>query len=34
VIQQETMLDITDNSGVKTAQCIKVLRRGSSQEGS
>jgi large subunit ribosomal protein L14 len=31
VIQQETMLDITDNSGVKTAQCIKVLRRGSSR---
>ncbi|MHC4360310.1 MAG: 50S ribosomal protein L14 [Planctomycetota bacterium] len=31
MIQQETMLDITDNSGVKTAQCIKVLRRGSSR---
>jgi large subunit ribosomal protein L14 len=32
MIQQETMLDITDNSGVKSALCIKVLgkegRRG------
>ncbi len=25
MIQQETMLDITDNSGAKTALCIKVL---------
>jgi large subunit ribosomal protein L14 len=25
------MLDIADNSGVKTAQCIKVLGRGSSR---
>ncbi|MBC8481566.1 MAG: 50S ribosomal protein L14 [Planctomycetes bacterium] len=25
MIQQETMLTIADNSGVKTAQCIKVL---------
>jgi large subunit ribosomal protein L14 len=25
VIQQETMLDIADNSGAKTAQCIRVL---------
>jgi large subunit ribosomal protein L14 len=25
VIQQETMLDIADNSGVKSAQCIRVL---------
>ena len=25
MIQQETMLDIADNSGVKTALCIKVL---------
>ncbi|MCJ7729434.1 MAG: 50S ribosomal protein L14 [Sedimentisphaerales bacterium] len=25
MIQQETMLDIADNSGVKTAQCIRVL---------
>ena len=27
------MLDIADNSGVKTAQCIKVLGRGSSRAG-
>ena len=27
------MLDIADNSGVKTAQCIKVLGRGSSGSG-
>ncbi|MBN1125705.1 MAG: 50S ribosomal protein L14 [Sedimentisphaerales bacterium] len=33
MIQQETMLDIADNSGVKTAQCIKVLGRGSSRLG-
>ncbi len=26
------MLDIADNSGVKTAQCIKVLGRGSSRK--
>jgi len=32
LIQQETMLDIADNSGVKTAQCIKVLGRGSSRK--
>jgi len=25
MIQQETMLDIADNSGVKSALCIKVL---------
>jgi large subunit ribosomal protein L14 len=25
VVQQETMLDIADNSGVKSALCIKVL---------
>lgn len=25
MIQQESMLEIADNSGVKTAQCIKVL---------
>ena len=25
MIQQETMLDIADNSGVKTALCIRVL---------
>lgn len=33
MIQQETMLDIADNSGVKTAQCIKVLSRGSARKG-
>jgi len=33
VIQQETMLEIADNSGVKTAQCIRVLGRGSSGKG-
>ena len=27
------MLDIADNSGVKTAQCIKVLGRGSARKG-
>jgi len=27
------MLNIADNSGVKTAQCIKVLGRGSSSKG-
>ncbi|MDO8301818.1 MAG: uL14 family ribosomal protein, partial [Sedimentisphaerales bacterium] len=25
MIQQETMIDIADNSGAKTAQCIRVL---------
>ena len=30
MIQQETMLDIADNSGVRTAQCIKVLGRSGS----
>ena len=33
MIQQETMLTIADNSGVKTAQCIKVLSRGVSRKG-
>ncbi|MBN2594788.1 MAG: 50S ribosomal protein L14 [Sedimentisphaerales bacterium] len=33
MIQQETMLDITDNSGVKTALCIKVLGRGGTRQG-
>jgi large subunit ribosomal protein L14 len=33
VIQQETMLEIADNSGVKTALCIKVLARGTAQGG-
>jgi large subunit ribosomal protein L14 len=27
VIQQETMVEIADNSGVKEAQCIRVLRK-------
>ena len=33
MVQQETMLEIADNSGVRTAQCIKVLGRGSSGKG-
>ncbi len=33
MIQQETMLDITDNSGVKSALCIKVLKRGGTRQG-
>lgn len=33
MIQQETMLDIADNSGVKSAQCIKVLGRSVSRKG-
>ena len=33
MIQQETMLNIADNSGVKTAQCIKVLGRTNSRQG-
>lgn len=33
MIQQETMLDIADNSGVKTALCIKVLGRGGARKG-
>ena len=31
MIQQETMLDIADNSGVKSALCIKVLGKGGSR---
>ena len=31
MVQQETMLDIADNSGVKSALCIKVLGRGGSR---
>ena len=31
MIQQETMLDVADNSGVKSALCIKVLGRGGSR---
>ena len=33
MIQQETMLSIADNSGVKSALCIKVLGRGGSRKG-
>ena len=33
MIQQETMLNIADNSGVKMAQCIKVLGRTNSRKG-
>lgn len=33
MIQQETMLNISDNSGVKSALCIKVLGRGGSRKG-
>ena len=31
MVQQETMLDIADNSGVKSALCIKVLGRSGSR---
>jgi large subunit ribosomal protein L14 len=31
MIQQETMLDIADNSGVKSALCIRVLGKGGSR---
>lgn len=31
MIQQETMLNIADNTGVKSAQCIKVLGRSSAR---
>jgi large subunit ribosomal protein L14 len=33
MVQQETMLDIADNSGVKSALCIKVLGRSGSRQG-
>ena len=33
MIQQETMLDIADNSGVKAALCIKVLGKGGNRKG-
>ena len=33
MIQQETMLTIADNTGVKTAQCIKVLGPSGSAKG-
>ncbi|HUW20132.1 MAG TPA: 50S ribosomal protein L14 [Sedimentisphaerales bacterium] len=32
MIQQQTMLDIADNSGVKSALCIRVLRRGGTRK--
>jgi len=31
MIQQETMLDIVDNSGVKAALCVRVLGKGGSR---
>ena len=33
MIQQETMVDIADNSGVKSALCIKVLGKGGGGQG-
>jgi large subunit ribosomal protein L14 len=33
MIQQETLLNIADNSGVKAALCIKVLGRSGSRKG-
>lgn len=33
MIQQETMLDIADNSGVRSALCIKVLSRSGTRQG-
>lgn len=33
MIQQETMVAIADNSGVKEAQCIRVLRKSSARLG-
>ncbi|MCD4831453.1 MAG: 50S ribosomal protein L14 [Anaerohalosphaeraceae bacterium] len=33
MIQQESMLDVADNSGVKRAQCIKVLGRSVARKG-
>lgn len=33
MIQQESMLDIADNSGVRSAMCIKVLGRGGTRKG-
>ncbi|AQT69843.1 50S ribosomal protein L14 [Anaerohalosphaera lusitana] len=33
MIQQESMLEIADNSGVKLAQCIKVLGKGGARKG-
>lgn len=31
MIQQQTMLDIADNSGVKSAMCIRVIGRSSAR---
>jgi len=31
MIQQQTMLDIADNSGVKTAMCIRVIGKSSAR---
>jgi len=33
MIQQETMITVADNSGVKTALCIKVLGRSGGSKG-
>jgi large subunit ribosomal protein L14 len=33
MIQQETLLQVADNSGVKSALCIKVLGRSGSRQG-
>lgn len=33
MIQQRTMIDIADNSGVKRAQCVNVLGRSASHYG-
>ncbi len=33
MIQQETMLQVADNSGVKSALCIKVLGRAGTRKG-
>jgi len=33
MIQQETMITVADNSGVKTALCIKVLGRSGGRKG-
>jgi large subunit ribosomal protein L14 len=33
MIQQETMIQVADNSGVKSALCVKVLGRSGSRTG-
>lgn len=33
MIQQETMVDIADNSGVKRAQCIRVMGKSGARRG-